>query len=336
MGPALRLLPPAPPAGAAGDLGHARRGRDLRAHRGGLRRAPHRGARALRGHRPRAAHALLALVPWGTMIYGRFVVPDGGPDALALHDRIWEDGMTAALDAGGVMNDHHGVGIKLGPYMRRQHGGALGRDAADQGRAGPQRRDEPRQDGPVGPEGGGGRHGAQGVHAQLDAARADRDDDRAARAQRLRRDRDLRRAGDLRRRPGQAPARRARARVLGVGDADDRRPRPRARGPLRAAGERPVRQGLPVARRLARRQDPHDRPVDGRQGRADGLARGGVELVRSRASRSARRTPRRSASGSASSRSTASRPTSSTAPTRPWRWRRTSAATAASRSTSST
>jgi alkyldihydroxyacetonephosphate synthase len=62
---------------------------------------------------------------WGAMIYGRFVVPDGGPDALALHDRIWEDGMTAALDAGGVMNDHHGVGIKLGPYMRRQHGAAL-------------------------------------------------------------------------------------------------------------------------------------------------------------------------------------------------------------------
>jgi alkyldihydroxyacetonephosphate synthase len=63
--------------------------------------------------------------PWGTMIYGRFVVPDGGPDALALHDRIWEDGMTAALEAGGVMNDHHGVGLKLGPYMRRQHGRAL-------------------------------------------------------------------------------------------------------------------------------------------------------------------------------------------------------------------
>jgi alkyldihydroxyacetonephosphate synthase len=63
--------------------------------------------------------------PWGTMIYGRFVVPDGGDDALALHDRIWEDGMTAALDAGAVINDHHGVGLKLGPYMRRQHGAAL-------------------------------------------------------------------------------------------------------------------------------------------------------------------------------------------------------------------
>jgi alkyldihydroxyacetonephosphate synthase len=62
---------------------------------------------------------------WGTMIYGRFVVPDGGDDALALHDRIWEDGMRAALDAGAVMNDHHGVGLKLGPYMRRQHGAAL-------------------------------------------------------------------------------------------------------------------------------------------------------------------------------------------------------------------
>jgi alkyldihydroxyacetonephosphate synthase len=62
---------------------------------------------------------------WGTMIYGRFVVPDGGPDALALHDRIWEDGMTAALEAGAVINDHHGVGIKLGPYMRRQHGAAF-------------------------------------------------------------------------------------------------------------------------------------------------------------------------------------------------------------------
>ena len=62
---------------------------------------------------------------WGTMIYGRFVVPDGGPDALALHGRIWDDGMNAALDAGAVINDHHGVGIKLGPYMRRQHGAAL-------------------------------------------------------------------------------------------------------------------------------------------------------------------------------------------------------------------
>ena len=55
----------------------------------------------------------------------------------------------------------------------------------------------------------------------------------------------------LRRRPRQGAARRARRRVLGLGDGDDRRPRPRARGPLRPPGERPVRQGLPVARRRA-------------------------------------------------------------------------------------
>jgi alkyldihydroxyacetonephosphate synthase len=62
---------------------------------------------------------------WGTMIYARFLIPDGGAGALALHDQIWEDGITAVLAAGGVMNDHHGVGLKLAPYMAAQHGPAL-------------------------------------------------------------------------------------------------------------------------------------------------------------------------------------------------------------------
>ena len=36
---------------------------------------------------------------WGTMIYARFVVPDGGggTGAVALHDRIWEEGLEAAF-----------------------------------------------------------------------------------------------------------------------------------------------------------------------------------------------------------------------------------------------
>ena len=63
--------------------------------------------------------------PWGAMIYARFVLPDGGDDAVALHDRIWKDGVTAALQAGAVMNDHHGVGLKLAPYMGAQHGAGL-------------------------------------------------------------------------------------------------------------------------------------------------------------------------------------------------------------------
>ena len=42
-----------------------------------------------------------------------------------MHDRIWADAVQAMLRAGGVMNDHHGVGLKLAPYMRAQHGPAL-------------------------------------------------------------------------------------------------------------------------------------------------------------------------------------------------------------------
>jgi alkyldihydroxyacetonephosphate synthase len=63
--------------------------------------------------------------PWGAMIYARFVLPDGGADAIELHDRIWKDGITAALGAGAVINDHHGVGLKLAPYMAAQHGAGL-------------------------------------------------------------------------------------------------------------------------------------------------------------------------------------------------------------------
>ncbi len=63
--------------------------------------------------------------PWGAMLYARFTLPDGGDDGIALHDRIWASGIQAALAAGAVINDHHGVGLKLAPYMRAQHGPGL-------------------------------------------------------------------------------------------------------------------------------------------------------------------------------------------------------------------
>jgi alkyldihydroxyacetonephosphate synthase len=93
----------------------------------------HDGYRAVKdaGDKPYADRGLTLKVhfshwyPWGTMMYGRFIVPDGGPDAIDLHDRIWDDAVRAMLGAGGVMNDHHGVGLKLAPYMRDQHGAAL-------------------------------------------------------------------------------------------------------------------------------------------------------------------------------------------------------------------
>jgi alkyldihydroxyacetonephosphate synthase len=63
---------------------------------------------------------------WGTMVYPRFVIADasGDPDPLALYHRIWKAGVEAILDAGGVMNDHHGVGSTLAPYVARQWGPA--------------------------------------------------------------------------------------------------------------------------------------------------------------------------------------------------------------------
>lgn len=62
---------------------------------------------------------------WGAMIYPRFNVPQGPADldaALELHDRIIEAAVRAALEAGGVINDHHGVGMRLAPHLEAQFG----------------------------------------------------------------------------------------------------------------------------------------------------------------------------------------------------------------------
>lgn len=62
---------------------------------------------------------------WGAMIYPRFIVPRG-PDsldeALALHDALITAASDAALRAGGVINDHHGVGMRLAPHLQSQFG----------------------------------------------------------------------------------------------------------------------------------------------------------------------------------------------------------------------
>lgn len=66
--------------------------------------------------------------PWGGMIYDRFYVDDGPDDldeALALHDRLWDAAIAASLANGGIVNEHHGVGLKLGRFMRPQYGPAF-------------------------------------------------------------------------------------------------------------------------------------------------------------------------------------------------------------------
>ena len=65
---------------------------------------------------------------WGCMIYDRFIVDDVPKDpheALRLHNEIWNCGVRTAIANGGVVNDHHGVGIKLGRLMKEQYGPAM-------------------------------------------------------------------------------------------------------------------------------------------------------------------------------------------------------------------
>lgn len=62
---------------------------------------------------------------WGTMLYDRFYIdqaPDDPAEALALHDRLWDVCTEIGLRHGGVVNEHHGVGLKLGRFMHRQYG----------------------------------------------------------------------------------------------------------------------------------------------------------------------------------------------------------------------
>ncbi len=64
---------------------------------------------------------------WGSMVYGRFVVdnpPEELEDALALYDEIWRASSEVVLAAGAVLNDHHGVGLKLADHVAAQWGAA--------------------------------------------------------------------------------------------------------------------------------------------------------------------------------------------------------------------
>lgn len=62
---------------------------------------------------------------WGVMVYGRFVVekPPGGLDeAIALYDDIWRRSSDVVMREGALINDHHGIGLKLAPDAAIQWG----------------------------------------------------------------------------------------------------------------------------------------------------------------------------------------------------------------------
>lgn len=66
--------------------------------------------------------------PWGAMLYDRFWIenpPKDPEEALLLHNRIWDTGVRAAIKSGGIINEHHGIGLKLSRHMRDQYGPAF-------------------------------------------------------------------------------------------------------------------------------------------------------------------------------------------------------------------
>ncbi len=65
--------------------------------------------------------------PWGVMVYDRFIIDDPPQDAhaaLQLHNQIWTVAARTSLAHGGMLNEHHGIGLKLGRLMREQYGPA--------------------------------------------------------------------------------------------------------------------------------------------------------------------------------------------------------------------
>ena len=62
------------------------------------------------------------------MLYARFIIdepPKDANEAVALYNRIWDMAIRAAIKEGGVINEHHGVGLKLGRIMRDLYGPAF-------------------------------------------------------------------------------------------------------------------------------------------------------------------------------------------------------------------
>jgi alkyldihydroxyacetonephosphate synthase len=65
--------------------------------------------------------------PWGVMVYDRFVIdePPREPSAaLRLHNQIWTAAARTSLENGAVLNEHHGIGWKLGRLMPELYGAA--------------------------------------------------------------------------------------------------------------------------------------------------------------------------------------------------------------------
>jgi alkyldihydroxyacetonephosphate synthase len=65
--------------------------------------------------------------PWGVMVYDRFIIekpPQDPREALQLHTQLWAKAARTSVEKGGILNDHHGIGFKLGFLMPELYGAA--------------------------------------------------------------------------------------------------------------------------------------------------------------------------------------------------------------------
>lgn len=65
---------------------------------------------------------------WGVMTYDRFIIenpPEDPDEALALHNEAWDEAVRINIEYGGVINEHHGVGLKMARHVRPQYGPAF-------------------------------------------------------------------------------------------------------------------------------------------------------------------------------------------------------------------
>lgn len=62
---------------------------------------------------------------WGGSVYPNFIIenpPEDPAEGFELNNRIWAAGVKAILENGGVLNEHHGIGLQLTRFMREQYG----------------------------------------------------------------------------------------------------------------------------------------------------------------------------------------------------------------------
>ncbi len=62
---------------------------------------------------------------WGTSFYPTFLLkkyPEDKKEALSLYNKVLDAAVRASIDNGGVVNEHHGIGLKNGRFMREAYG----------------------------------------------------------------------------------------------------------------------------------------------------------------------------------------------------------------------